>query len=154
MATNDGGISRLEQAKRELIQTTHALPKTTSFTIVCFNAHVKTWNKDLVEASDRNKKRAIRYVERIRYGNGTNTNGGLERALGLNDQTEVIFLLSDGEPTRGTYIEPDQIIRTVSDENAFRHITINTVGISTIGPTTTFMRELAVQNGGKFYIAR
>lgn len=150
MAKTDAGTSRLERAQRELIRTIHALPKTTSFTIVLFHASVKIWKRDFVEASDRNKKIAIRYVQRIPYGKGTNTYGGLERALGLSDETEAVFLLSDGEPTRGRVTSPAQIIRVVSHKNAFRHIMVNTIGISTTATTARFMRELAAQNSGEY----
>ena len=143
------GESRLVKAKRELIRAIRSLPETTEFTIILFEAKARPWRKSLVEASDRNKKTAIRYVTGIRQGLGTNTFAGLERALGL-DYVEAIFLLSDGNPTRGKFVAPEQIIREVGRQNAFRHIIINTVGISTTGVTQRFMRELAAENGGEY----
>ena len=150
MGEIENGQSKLVRAKRELIYAIRSLPETTEFTIVLFESSVRQWRKSLVEASDRNKKAAIRYVTRIRQEKGTNTYGGLKRALGLDDDVEAVFLLSDGVPTRGTFVAPQQIIRAVRRQNAFRHIIINTVGISPTGVTQRFMRELAAQNGGKY----
>ena len=89
-------------------------------------------------------------MARIRQGTWTNTYGGLKQALGLDDDIEAVFLLSDGEPTRGTFVAPDKIIQVIGRQNAFRHVIINTVGISPTGVTQRFMRELAVQNGGEY----
>lgn len=144
------GESRLVRAKRELIRAIRSLPETTDFAIVLFDSDVRQWRKSLVEASDRNKKAAIRYVAQIRRGKWTNTYGGLKRALGLDDDIEAVFLLSDGKPTRGTFVAPEQIIREIGKQNTFLHIIINTVGISPAGVSQRFMRELASQSGGEY----
>ncbi len=142
--------SRLRQAKRELIRAIRSLPETTRFTIVLYETGVREWRKNLVEASDRNKKAAIRFVERVRCGGWTNTYGGLTRAIELDDDVEAIYLLSDGAPTRGKIVEPGEILEAIGRHNAFRHITINAVAISPEGVTQRFMRELADRNGGEY----
>lgn len=67
-----------------------------------------------------------------------------------NYQTDVdtVFFLSDGRPTVGAYVEPDDILREVLAANELRKIVIHTIAIGEF--QKDFMRRMAEQNGGVF----
>jgi len=88
----------------------------------------------------------------------TNTYGALMQALGVagrgsrDDQYEVevdtIFFLSDGRPTVGELIDPDDILAEVRTANELRKVVIHTIAIGQF--QRGFMKELATENGGVF----
>jgi len=144
------GQSRLRRAMRELTQVINALDPSTEFSVVVFEGRVKAWQKSLGEASHKNKLSVIKFA-RQHYRSGlTNTYGALRTALNLDENTEAIYLISDGEPTTGTIQAPGEIIDDITRRNEFRYITINTVGIALSGTAQQFMQELAEQNGGEY----
>jgi hypothetical protein len=61
---------------------------------------------------------------------------------------DTVFFLSDGRPSTGLYIDPDDILREVRRANELRGIEIHTIAIGEF--QKDFMKELAAQNGGVF----
>ncbi|MCY2960943.1 MAG: HEAT repeat domain-containing protein [Planctomycetota bacterium] len=91
----------------------------------------------------------------------TNTFGAIMTAMGIDPtkgpqtgdkdyKTEVdtIFFLSDGRPTVGEFVDPDDILREVKAANELRKITIHTIAIGEF--QKDFMRKMAEENGGQF----
>ena len=88
----------------------------------------------------------------------TNTFGALMRALevsgrGATDRgyevaVDTIFFLSDGRPTTGELIDPDDILREVRGANRLRKVVIHTIAIGEF--QKQFMKTLATENGGMF----
>jgi hypothetical protein len=88
----------------------------------------------------------------------TNTFGALMRALevsgrGSHDSAyevavDTIFFLSDGRPTTGELIDPDDILREVRAANRLRKVVIHTIAIGEF--QKEFMKTLARENGGVF----
>ncbi len=88
----------------------------------------------------------------------TNTFGALMRALevsgrGSHDDAyevavDTIFFLSDGRPTTGELIDPDDILREVRAANRLRKVVIHTIAIGEF--QKEFMKTLATENGGMF----
>ena len=91
----------------------------------------------------------------------TNTFGGLMRALGVTDgdrnkarrqeyavAVDTIFFLSDGRPTVGEFVDPNDIRREVRFVNELRKVVIHTIAIGEF--QKEFMRQLAEENGGVF----
>ncbi len=89
----------------------------------------------------------------------TNTFGALKIALGVNDvrtgdvgyakiEADTIFFLSDGRPTVGEYVDPDDILREIKVLNDLRKVVIHTIAIGEF--QKDFMQRLAEQNGGVF----
>ena len=89
----------------------------------------------------------------------TNTYSALMTALGVGakkkgkDVTytvklDTIFFLSDGRPSHGKFVVPEDILREVRTANELRKIVLHTIAIGQF--TKTFMRGLAEQNGGVF----
>lgn len=91
----------------------------------------------------------------------TNTYGAIMTAMGIDPtkgpqtgdkdyKTEVdtIFFLSDGRPTVGEFVDPDDILREVKAANELRKITIHTIAIGEF--QKDFMRRMAEENNGIF----
>ena len=88
----------------------------------------------------------------------TNTYGVLMKALDIekrgsqDDDYEVsvdtIFFLSDGRPTVGDLVDPDDILREVKGANELRKVVIHTIALGEF--QKEFMKTLARQNNGVF----
>ena len=88
----------------------------------------------------------------------TNTFGALMQALGVAGRgardsaydvaVDTIFFLSDGRPTVGELIDPDDILEEVRAANELRKVVIHTIAIGEF--QRAFMRDLARENGGVF----
>jgi len=88
----------------------------------------------------------------------TNTYGALMMALGVAGRgtkdknyevaVDTIFFLSDGRPTVGDYVDPDDVLREVRAANQLRKVVIHTIAIGEF--QKDFMKSLAEQNGGVF----
>ncbi|MBL8723122.1 MAG: VWA domain-containing protein [Planctomycetes bacterium] len=170
---NKAGSTRLDFAKRELLRAMDALAGNAQFNIITFNGNPKpvTWQKDMVPATDKNRERFRKYVNDLRADGGTNLWCALEEALKMKsvvygDRYETnmdeLFVLSDGAPSVGDVVDPQEILRLVRECNRFSKLRIHTVFISSAEPrerqpapwmsiTPERMMELmASQNGGKF----
>ncbi|MEZ6037306.1 MAG: HEAT repeat domain-containing protein [Planctomycetota bacterium] len=167
-------MNRLDFAKRELLKAIDGLPPDSQFNLVTFNGDSKaeTWSKKMVPATERNRERFKKHVDKLRPLGGTNLWSGMEAALeikslvyGNHYETNVdeVFVLSDGAPTVGEVIDPVEILRLVEEVNRFAEVRINTVFISSRTPPEMLqaemqmslrpkdlMRRMAEQNGGKF----
>ena len=91
----------------------------------------------------------------------TNTYGALKIALGVNDvrtadqsytktEADTIFFLSDGRPTVGDYVDPDDILREIKSLNDLRRVVIHTIAIGEF--QKDFMERLAAQNGPGVFV--
>jgi hypothetical protein len=91
----------------------------------------------------------------------TNTYGALRVALGVNDvrtadasytkvEADTVFFLSDGRPTIGDYVDPDDILREIKALNELRRVVIHTIAIGEF--QKEFMQRLAEQNGPGVFV--
>ena len=88
----------------------------------------------------------------------TNTFGVLMEALGAAGrgtkdkyyevEVDTIFFLSDGRPTVGELVDPDDILREIRKANELRKVVIHTIAIGEF--QKEFMKTLARDNGGVF----
>jgi hypothetical protein len=91
----------------------------------------------------------------------TNSYAALMFALGLVDESgrakrqteyqlpvDTVFFLSDGEPSVGEYIDPDDILREVRRANELRKVVLHTFALGQF--RKSFMERLASENGGRF----
>jgi HEAT repeat protein len=91
-------------------------------------------------------------------GGRTNTYGALMRAFGVDprkgieqgyqSEVDTIFFLSDGRPTVGDLIDPDDILAAVARVNDLRKVVLHTIAIGEF--RKDFMRKLAEEHGGQF----
>ncbi len=88
----------------------------------------------------------------------TNTHAALMRALEVGGRgtfdrhyevaLDTVLFLSDGDPTAGEHVLPDDILRDVARANRLRRVAIHTIAIGEFNKA--FMEDLARQNGGTF----
>ncbi len=71
-----------------------------------------------------------------------------ESARGVKSDVDTIFFLSDGRPSVGELVDPDDILVAVLQLNQFRRVTIHTIAIGEF--QKDFMFDLAGKNGGVF----
>lgn len=76
--------------------------------------------------------------------------GGGEDDIELSQRgAEEIFLLSDGEPTDGTYVNEDDIVRNIREINRTRKVKISTFGIGK-DHSRSLMERIAKESHGKY----
>jgi hypothetical protein len=89
----------------------------------------------------------------------TNTYGALMAALAVKPgartgekgyavEVDTIFFLSDGRPTVGEFVDPDDILRELLAANELRKVKIHTIAIGEF--QKDFMRKIAEKTGGVF----
>ena len=142
---------RLDAAKRELMNAISKLPEETAFGIVVFNSRVDAWQKQLVAATPNNKDSALRFMGGLLAREQTGTYDALATAFSYD--AEALYLLTDGAPTTGKFIQPGEIITAITHGNLARRLTIHTIGIGVGpegGPFDEFLRELARNNYGQY----
>jgi hypothetical protein len=141
----------MESAKMALLKTVESLPEAVSFDIVMFDQTPAVWQPRLVPATLPLKQMAAQTVIARGMKIGTASHAALNAAFNLDP--EVIYFLSDGEPTDG---QPAQIVESMSERNRTRRITIHTIGVVTQrgggAGLAFFMRPLAERNYGVFQL--
>ena len=151
MTSNVGGQTRLALAKRELVKAIKGLPSDVHFGIVAYNTKVTTWGRELKEANINNREAAVKWVEKLAMGKGTASYDALDRAMDVDGNTEAIFFLSDGAPSKGRITDKNEIVATLTKKNFFRRIAFYTIGIGIGGgETEAMMRQLAEKNSGAY----
>jgi len=147
-AAAEAGQTRIAMAKKELVEAVAKLPEDTYFNILVFDADVGRWKSRLVPATKDNRKNAVAWVRQIVPGRGTASFDALDRAFAVDGNTEAIFFLSDGKPSKGKVTDPAAIVRILTAENFFRRIALYTFGFPEAGEQ--FMKSLAELNGGQY----
>jgi hypothetical protein len=171
-------FERIDIVKTELARTIEALESCVKFNILAFATEVDPWKKTLVSANPLNKSSAASFIDKLEAiggsskedlaraglvgsanleGGKTNSYDALMTALGVEQgdaakdyETEVdtVFFLSDGRPSHGKFVEPDDVLREVRLANELRKIAIHTITLGEF--EKDFMERLAAENGGTF----
>jgi hypothetical protein len=140
---------KIGKAKDALRKALLELKPGDSFNIITFDANVHWFAASLLSASKENITMGLQYVEAIQLRGGTNLSAGLEKALAHADATHI-FLLSDGEPSRGI-TEPTQLRNSVKEWNQHNvQILALALGLGEQFPGIPLLKGLADDNNGKF----
>ncbi|MEW6026457.1 MAG: HEAT repeat domain-containing protein [Planctomycetota bacterium] len=145
-------------AIRELEETLKRFPPEMKFNIIILSTEAARYNKRkaskiMLPATEENKKAALDFVrsvwdrlEDLRRGRGDHYDALVE-ALS-EPEVDTVFLLSDGKPTYGTYVQPDNIIENIYRLNRFKKIVINTITTGKKGTNRELMEKLAEDSNG------
>jgi hypothetical protein len=144
---------KIEAAKRELIYAINALPKSAYFDVLTFDRTVSPWQRQLLIASEDNKRKAAMWVQMRGLGGATASYDALETALDFD--AEAIYFLTDGAPHGGKVDNPVDIVEMISRLNFTRRMTINAIGIDVglalpTNPFHVFLTTLAERNYGEY----
>jgi hypothetical protein len=143
-------VPKIEVLKGELESTIRKLPGDSQINIITFDATYRAWQKKLQPLARSGREKAIKFVRKINTGSGTNVFDTLEHAL-QDKRVNTIYLLTDGNPTRGRLTDPDAIVREVSVLNRLRSVTIHCIAF---GEESDLLKRLAAQNGGKYHFIK
>jgi HEAT repeat protein len=145
MSTEANGTeTRIEQAKKELSRVLSQLNPAAQINMIFFDEKIEPWHKGLLPIKTHLKD-AQAAVAKVMPRGQTNIFDALEFAFG-HKEADTIYLLSDGEPTSGRIIEPDDILKEIRRMNRPRQIVIHTISIG----ASPFLKRLAEQNGGMY----
>jgi len=144
MSEPSGSETRMDQAKKELQRVLSQLGSGAQVNMVFFDERIEPWKKGLVPIK-ANLKEAHAVVQKLAPRGQTNIFDSLEVAF-AHKEADTIYLLSDGDPSNGRVIDPDDILREVRKLNRLRQIVIHTISFG----SSRFMRELAAENGGQY----
>ena len=159
--------TRIESAKKELVNSIYNLSPGVMFNIVTFGTGAKPWQAKMVAASPDNKLAAIQYLHGVQADHmNTNTWEALELAMGIGDRqgefasslggADTCYLLSDGAPTGGKLADPKRILEEVDKVIKLRKFTIHCVCLGDPDKAKEykmnpkFLEDLAKLTGGKF----
>jgi HEAT repeat protein len=75
-------------------------------------------------------------------------NEALEEAMAIPD-TDTIVVISDGYPSAGRMVIPENILENIGIRNEYPSIRIDTITVNKAGTINDLMRKLAEQNNGQ-----
>lgn len=148
-----GSRPKVEVVKEELARSLGGLRKGCEFNVLSYNSTWTAWKKgprgvELVEATASSVESSRRFALGLATDTGTNIHDSLETAL-LVPEVETIYLLSDGEPSRGGGKE--KIEATAGARNYLTGVRIVSYGIVPEGKGSfdeKFMRRLSRTHWG------
>ncbi len=145
----------LDLAKAQFVYAIGQLDRKQSFDIVTFSDEATAWQGKMIKATPMARASAANFIENLDVIGKTNSFAALELAFNLSGPgksardyrsgADTIFFLTDGAPSIGKYINPDEILGEIARMNKVRRIKINVIGLNVNVP---FLRNLAKQNGG------
>ena len=132
--------AKLKAAKQWLLEAVEGLPRGARFDVIFFNHRIRRWNRKTSES-------LADALGTLRNGGQTNLFGALETAL-QDPEADTVTVISDGAPSAGAVVEPEEILRRIRRLNRTRQITIH--GVSKT--PTEFLKRLAAENGGRIIV--
>lgn len=161
LAANDTKFSIVQ---KELERLVLSLPPDTEANLLFFSDDVRIWKvgrdnrPPMIPLDDRAKTDLVTFLRLVAPAGATNVWDAMEAALGaagrgLKDryyetEFDTIYLLSDGAPTVGPVIDPEEILRHVQERNVLSQVTIHTITFGDVNDAV-FMKRLATENGGR-----
>lgn len=139
-----GGRRRLERVQEELANTLTNYPDGALFNLIFFSDNAQRWKNGLLEMTEKSRKAAIKYVHRQRANGATALYDAVVKAF-EDPEVDTIILLSDGEPTAGALVEPDEILADLLRRNDLRQVVIHTVSVNR---RSELLEQLSAETGG------
>jgi Ca-activated chloride channel family protein len=144
----EGG--KMAQAKEALKFCVSKLKPGDRFGIVDFATDANSFQSLLVRATATNKKRALRYIDRIEAAGGTNIEAALKDGMSLvrnsKGRVPMVFFLTDGLPTVGQ-TNMQALLTAASDKNKAVQARVFSFGVGD-DVNTLFLDKLAEMNRG------
>ncbi|MDA1221339.1 MAG: HEAT repeat domain-containing protein [Planctomycetota bacterium] len=142
--------NRLDEAKAQLLRVLEGATKQFQFNIVPFHTTVDAVFDEMLPAADRPKASARDKVAALKPTGGTNVHDAMARAFAEPD-VDTIYLLSDGSPSAGPIVDPDQLATEIARWNRSRRIRIHCVSI---GAESPMLERIATESGGEYAMTR
>jgi HEAT repeat protein len=156
------GGTKLDAARKGMLETIQALPPGTRFGIVGLGCDEdgrplqperKCWQGRpvLVPASPAAKADAARFVRSLEARGWTNLYDGLLMAF-QDPDVDTIYLYSDGGASKGTFVAAGEILEHLRRANRFRRIAIHAVeipGLKNPADNRRLLSDVARENWGE-----
>ena len=143
------GPTKISVAKNELRSVVKSLPDDILVNVIGFETFVTPWKPEMQKLHDDTRAEIQEFIDKGSPSGMTNVFGSIEAAF-KDSRVDTIYLLSDGAPTHGRHIEPEDILRAVGNINRYRKVRINTIGFALTPKEEKLMQDLADQNFGIF----
>lgn len=143
------GETRIDHAKKSLVKVLKTFEPSVAFMLLAFNQGIIPYAPKPLPATKDEIAKAVRWVEALQPSGGTNVFDSLERVL-ENEEVDAIYLLTDGAPSAGRILDPDEILKEIRLRNQFLRVAIHTIDLSGDQISKNFLKRLAEQNGGEF----
>ncbi len=137
------------KAKDALKKAISELKQGDFFNIIAFSGTISPFHGDILPATPQNIEQAYAFIDRLGLAGGTNISAALEAAL-LSPSVTHVFILSDGEPSRGI-VDTEQL-RAFARQRNRASAQIHTLGLG-LGeefPGIPLLKSLAADNDGSF----
>jgi hypothetical protein len=69
----------------------------------------------------------------------------------LDERIDTVYLLSEGGPTEGLYVDPARVLRHLARLNTSRQVQIHCLQVTENRPGARFLRAIAQDTGGVFH---
>jgi hypothetical protein len=69
----------------------------------------------------------------------------------LDERIDTVYLLSEGGPTEGRYVDPARVLRHLARLNASRQVQVHCLQVTENRPGARFLRAVAQDTGGVFH---
>jgi uncharacterized protein YegL len=145
-----GGITRLDEAVRQLGRVLERLPAKTRFNVVTFGGKATAVHEKLVPLDDKSRAATMAALGELTAGTATNVHDGLLLAF-RDPEVDTIYLLTDGQPSAGPIVDPVALAAAVVNWNLSRSVRIHTVSV---GTKSNLLEQLAADSGGENVVAR
>ena len=140
------GRTRLATVAAELDRTLAGFPPEGRFNLLFFADRVRRWRRALVPRDEEALARAHDFIRAQRAVGGTGLHAGLVEAL-EDPEVDTLVLLTDGEPTEGRLIRPDDILADLEVRNELREVVVHCVSV---GGDSRLLRDLSAATGGQY----
>jgi hypothetical protein len=154
MLSSVDGVTRLDDASKQLEGAVRGLADDAWFEIVAYNETELPFAGRLVQATPQAKSDAARFIYALSADGKTDSFSPLSDALRVDPNVEAILFLSDGEPNAGAVVDRATIVAAVTQQNKALRASINTIGIDARGAGEAFLQQLAGNNFGTFQSIR
>ena len=134
-----------------------SLPPGTKFNVILFAEDARPFASAPVAVDATTLAAVEAFVDAAKPDGGTNLSSALDRALLLTEPDsrralrdlgiDTVVLLTDGVPSRGPVLDPEQILAEVTRQNRRLRVAIHAVSA---GGDDAFLRDLAQANFGEF----
>ena len=153
---------RVDVAREELARTLGDLPENTPFNLVIYRYYSefpirtetqRAFPKGVQPLNAKNVAAANKWIEgMVAVGWGAFYEGLL--AAFEDPAAQVVYFMSDGAPSRGEYVERDELIEALIEARRFSPVVVHGVLVGGGQRDEEFMQETAQSCGGSFADAR
>jgi Ca-activated chloride channel family protein len=139
---------KIKQARETLLFCIENLNPEDKFNIIDFNSEVTLYEKNLIRATEKEKKEAKKYIKKLKATGGTDINSALIKGIEIfekNNLPKFIIFLTDGLPTVGE-TDVSKIIENINKKND-KNIRIFTFGLG-YDVNTILLDKISYYNRG------